>query len=188
MADEVSQDLIYGALQVADAARQANVPYALIGGLAAGYRTRSRFTRDLDFLLQVPQLTLPSLLEDLSHREFKFDLVATIREWTQHHMTVLSFRGARVDWVKPVIPLYRHVLDRATDETWLGRPIRIASAEGLILTKLLANRTQDWVDIENLVAVHRDRLDANWIQTEWQALESLDEPRMVRFLELVGRE
>jgi hypothetical protein len=82
MADEVSQDLIDGALQLADAARQANIVYALIGGLAAGYRTRSRFTRDLDFLLHVPRLTLPSILEELSRREFKFDQMTTIREWT----------------------------------------------------------------------------------------------------------
>jgi hypothetical protein len=81
-------------------------------------------------------------------------------------------------------PVSARVLEKATDESWLGRPFRIASPEGLILTKLLANRTQDWVDIENLVATHRDRLDLDWIRAEWQALESLDEPRMVRLLEL----
>lgn len=55
-------------------------------------------------------------------------------------MTTLSFRGVRIDWLKPVIPLYQHVLDRATDEDWLGHPVRVASAEGLILIKMLAYR------------------------------------------------
>ena len=102
-------------------------------------------------------------------------------------MTTLSFRGIRIDWLKPVIPLYQHVLDRATEETWLGHPICVASAEGLILLKLLAYRTQDQLDIENLVAAHRDTLDLDWIKSEWATVAATDDPRMVRLVELVGR-
>jgi hypothetical protein len=68
MPDRLSQDLVDGALALADAARQANVRYALIGGLATGYRTRARFTRDMDFLLHVPQLALPAFLDELAPR------------------------------------------------------------------------------------------------------------------------
>jgi Nucleotidyl transferase AbiEii toxin, Type IV TA system len=182
-------DLIAGSLQLAEALQQAGVRYALIGGLAAGYRTHPRFTRDIDFLLQVPQLTLPSLLEELSRRGFNLDPTVTIREWTREHMTTLSYRGIRVDWLKPVIPIYQHVLDRATEETWLNRPIRVASAEGLILIKLLAYRTQDRLDIENLVAAHRDTLDLAWIRSEWETVAAADDPRMVWLVGLlVGRE
>ena len=133
----------------------------------------------------MPQLVLPSLLEDLKRRGFEFDTLATIREWTEHHMVVLSYHGIRIDWLKSVLPAYVHILDRATEETWLNQPIRIASAEGLILMKLLAYRTQDQVDIENLVAANRDSLDLDWIRTEWQTVASLDDPRMRRLMELV---
>ena len=51
--------------------------------------------------------------------------------------------------------------------------IRIASVEGLILLKLVAYRTQDQVDIENLVAANSDKLDLDWIKAEWQNLASL---------------
>jgi hypothetical protein len=85
-----------------------------------------------------------------------------------------------------VIPAYQHVLERATEENWLAQPIRVASAEGLILLKLLAFRTQDQLDIENLVAAHRDQLDLAWIQSEWQAIASLDDPRMRRLMEIVA--
>lgn len=74
-------------------------------------------------------------------------------------MTTLSFRGVRIDWLKPVIPMYQHILDRATEETRLGRTVRVAPVEGLILTKLLAYRAQDRADIESLVAIHRETLD-----------------------------
>jgi hypothetical protein len=180
------EDLHQGLTEAAAALSKYRVPYALIGGMATSYRSQPRFTKDLDFLLNVPQLVLPPLLEDLQHRGFEFDLLATIREWTLHHMVVLSFHGIRIDWLKPVIPAYVHILDRATEETWRDIPIRIASAEGLILLKLLAFRTQDQVDIENLVAAHRDTLDLDLIRAEWQTVTSLDDPRMRRLLEWVS--
>jgi hypothetical protein len=132
------------------------VSYALIGGMAASYRSQPRFTKDIDFLVQVPQAVLPRLLEDLLRRGFEFDTVATIGEWTQHHMVTLSYHGIRIDWLKPLIPAYLHILQLATEETWLDQPIRIASVEGLILLKLVAYRTQDQVDIENLVAANAE--------------------------------
>ena len=98
----------------------------------------------------------------------------------------LLYHGIRLDWLKPLIPAYLHILQSATEEAWFDRPIRIASAEGLILLKLLAFRTQDQVDIENLVAANSDKLDLDWIRAEWQNLAALDDPRMRRLLELVS--
>jgi hypothetical protein len=163
------------------------VNYALIGGMAAGYRSQPRFTKDLDFLLQIPQISLPGLLETLVKEGYQIDLIPTIREWLDHHMVVLSYRGFRVDWLKAVIPAYQHILDRATEELWLGQRVRVASAEGLILMKLLAARTQDWLDIENLVAAQRSRLDMDWIRNEWRLLAGDDDPRMTRLLDLAKR-
>jgi hypothetical protein len=162
------------------------VSYALIGGLAASFRSQPRFTKDIDFLVQVPQVVLPRLLEDLQGRGFDLEGLAVIAEWTQHHMVTLYYHGIRIDWLKPLIPAYLHILQRATEEAWLDRPIRIASAEGLILLKLLAYRTQDQVDIENLVAANSDKLDLDWITAEWQNLAGLDDPRMRRLLDLVS--
>jgi hypothetical protein len=160
------------------------VNYALVGGLAISHRSQPRFTKDVDFLLTIPQLKLPPLLEDFHKSGFQFELAETIREWTQHGMTVLNYRGIRIDWLKPVLPIYQHVLDRAQEELWLDHPVRVASAEGLVLLKLLAYRLQDQIDIENLVAAHKGSLDLDWIRAEWQALAPLDDPRMQRLLSL----
>lgn len=190
MGDEtihVSPDLYQGTLELAAAMNAARVRYALIGGLAAGFLSGPRATRDIDFVLQVPKVTLPSLLADLAKRGFGFDEVQTIREWTQHQMTVLSYRGIRVDWIGPVLPVYDHVLARATAEKWAGQPIWVASPEGLIVLKLLSYRTQDLLDVENLVAAYGDRLDLNWIRAEWQALEGLDDPRMRKLDDLLAK-
>lgn len=190
MADDppiIAQEMLDGLAAAADVLAARHIQYAVIGGMAAGLRSQPRTTKDLDFLLHIPQLQLPGLLDDLAARGFDCDPATTIREWTRDHMTTLSFHGVRIDWLKPVIPLYQHVLDRATEEDWLGHPVRVASAEGLILIKMLAYRPQDVVDIENLVAAHRDTLDLDWIKAEWAAVASLDDPRMVRLRELVVR-
>lgn len=179
--------LLNVALTVTGLLNQHQVQYALIGGLAASYRSHPRATRDIDLLLHIPQVTLPGLLEALQKRGFELDVPGIIQEWERHHMVALSCQGIRVDWLKPILPAYQHILDRATEETWLGQRVRVASSEGLILMKLLAGRTQDWLDIENLVAAASGNLDLPWIRREWQALADPDDPRMTRLCELVER-
>ncbi len=46
------------------------------------------------------------------------DPAETIREWTQNHLTQLDYHGMRIDWLKPVVPLYNHVIDRSKIESW----------------------------------------------------------------------
>ncbi len=175
------QDLIDALTKSAEVLTSKGIRYAVIGGLATGFRGPPRFTKDVDLLLDVPQVKLPSVLTDLAARGFAFDEIATIREWNQHHMAVLMYRGIPVDWLKPLLPIYRHVLDRATPDVRHGQPIQVASAEGLILLKLMAYRPQDLLDIDNLVSTHRGKLDLDWIRGEWQSVAALDDPRMLRF-------
>lgn len=181
------QHLLTALLELTQALERRGLRYALIGGIAAGYRSRPRFTQDLDFLLEVPQLVLPALLDDLHERGFTFNTETAIREWARDHMTVLSFHGVRIDWLKPLLPLYQHVIDQARPEQWLGSAVRIASTEGLILTKLLAFRTQDQVDIENLLAANRGQLDLDLIRREWQTVAAPDDLRLRRFEDMVAR-
>src|SRR5262245_24014192 len=181
------EHLLNGLLELVQAFDRLHLRYALIGGLATGYRSRPRYTRDLDFLLEVPQLALPGLLDDLEARGFAVDKLATIRAWTQDHLTAFSFHGVRIDWMKPVLPLFRHIIDNARPENWLGSSIRIASPEGLILTKLIAFRGQDQLDIDNLLAANRGQLDLDFISREWQTVAELDDPRMAWFKERVAQ-
>lgn len=158
---------------------RAGIAYALIGGLATGFRARPRYTKDIDLLVDVPQVALPALLDRLHDRGFTFDARQVIEEFTRHHMAVVWRDGVRVDMLKPVLPAYRHVLERAVIEPGPATPIRVATAEGLILLKLLAFRLQDQTDIEALVAANRDTLDLDWIRHEWESVFTADDPRML---------
>ena len=84
-----------------------------------------------------------------------------------------------------MIPLYKHVIDTARPEPVPGGSLRVASAEGLILCKLVAFRTQDQADIEQLLATNRGQLDLDWIRLEWQTVGEADDPWMNRFEEML---
>ena len=185
--ENLPQNLLIALQRLVQALEQHQLRYALIGAVASGYRSRPRATQDLDFLLEVPQISLPGLLEELQASGFSFDMLTAIRQWTQEHFAVVSFRGIRVDWLKPVLPCYQHVLNGARPELWHGTTIRIASPEGLILLKLLAFRSRDLLDIENLLAANRGQIDLDYIRREWESLADENDPRMLRFKDLVDK-
>ena len=130
------------------------VRHALIGGLAVGVRGRPRATKDADFILQVPALAFPGLLEELAADGFDLDVLDTVRRWSADRFVTFARGRLRVDWMQPVLPVYVRVLADARPQPWLDGTLWVATAEGLILTKLLAFRPQDQVDIETLLTVN----------------------------------
>jgi hypothetical protein len=166
--DMLPEDSIRAVESLTRAFEARSVRYALIGGLAYVLRSRPRFTKDVDFLLEVPQLVLPGLLEDLVKRGCALDPAVVIREFVQEHITSFPFGGVRIDWLKPVLPLYVRTLKDAAPLPWTeGHTVRVATAEGLILTKMVAFRPQDQVDIETLLTANRDEIDIELIRQEW---------------------
>ena len=143
------------------------IRHAMIGGLAVGVRSRPRATKDADFIVQVPALAFPGLLEELADDGFAIDVLDTIRRWSADRLVVF-FRGeARIDWMQPILPLYTRVLDTAMPSPWLDTKLNVATAEGLIITKMVAFRAQDQADIVGLLAANRDEIDLDFILTEW---------------------
>jgi hypothetical protein len=182
-AGPLSHELIRAVELLSSAFAVRSIRHALIGGLATSLRGRPRFTRDVDFLLDVPQLALPGLLDDLLERGFSLDRAVVITQYVREHITAFSFGAVRIDWLKPVLPLYARALADAQPMDWsAGHPLRVATAEGLILTKLVAFRLQDQMDIETLLTANRDTIDTGMIQAEWSFF-SASEPERTAWLE-----
>jgi predicted nucleotidyltransferase len=141
--------------------------YALIGGLAAAQHGVIRATQDVDFLLTVPTVRLPEVLDKLKQAGCDIDTSKVIREWGAEHMTQFRCHDVPIDWLKPVIPLFQQVLDRATRRDVLGHQIHIVDAEGIILMKMVAFRPEDRRDVEALATVSAQ---VNWNYIEEQLL------------------
>jgi hypothetical protein len=88
------------------------------------------------------------------------------------------FGRVRIDWLKPVLPLYSRTLADATPMEWtVGHTVRVATAEGLILTKMVAFRPQDQIDIETLLTANRDTIDVELIRQEWAPFAEVEVER-----------
>ena len=181
--DLLSDELVQAVDSLAEAFAARSIRHALIGGLATMMRGRPRFTQDVDFLLDVTQIALPGLLDDLIERGFTLDPAVVIKEYVQHHITSFTFGEVRIDWLKPVLPFYGRALADAQPLEWSeGHSLRVATAEGLILTKMVAFRPQDQVDIETLLTANRDRIDIDLIREEWSPFAAT-EPERTAWLE-----
>ena len=177
--DEVLPDEALRAVEsMVDAFNARSVRYALIGGLAVVLRGRLRFTQDVDFLLEVPQIILPGLLDDLVERGFELDPATVIKQFVREHVASFPFQGVRIDWLKPVLPFYSRALANASLVEWTnGHMVRVATPEGLVLTKMVAFRPQDQVDIETLVTANRDTIDVKYIRDEWSPFAATEAER-----------
>jgi hypothetical protein len=155
-----------------------SIQYALIGGLAFVLQGRPRFTQDADFLIDVPQVVLPGLLDDLAQLGFALDPSLVIQQYVREYMTSFPFGRVRIGWLKPVLPLYSRTLADAGPLAWTeGHKVRVATAEGLILTKMVAFRPQDQIDIETLLTANRDTIDVQLIREEWSPFTASEEER-----------
>jgi hypothetical protein len=111
-----------------------------------------------------------------------------IGEFVREHITAFRYGSVRIDWIKPVLPLYARALADASMLTWTdGHPLRVASAEGLILTKIVSFRPQDQADIETLLIANRDALDVDLIRREWSAVARGEEARTAWLEDAIAR-
>ena len=114
----------------------------------------------------MPALAFPGLLEDLVAEGFDIDVLETIRRWSTDRMAVFYRGKVRIDWLQPVLPLYAYVLDSAELKPWLDSQLKVATPEGLILTKMLAFPPRI-TDIAAVLAANRDSINVDLIRKEW---------------------
>jgi len=171
--------------QLARVLNDRNTDYALIGGLGVSVRGPVRATRDIDMLVNVPQIELPRVLEAVGEQGFRVDLYRAIRTWNEDHLLEFAFGSVRVDWIKSVLPVFGRVLERARREDLLGAKIRVADAEGLLLMKLISFRPRDQEDIRGILAANPGSLELDWVRKEWAELTTDDDPRTGQFEDFV---
>ncbi len=183
-----SEDLVLAVDSLAEAFAARSVRHALIGGLAISMRGRPRLTQDIDFLVDVSQIALPGLLDDLVERGFSLDTMLVIKEYIRENITAFKFGPVRVDWLKPVLPFYSRALADANPLEWSeGHSIRVATAEGLTLTKMVAFRPQDQMDIETLLTANRDTIDVQLIREEWSPFAAIEVERTAWLEAVIAR-
>ena len=124
------------------------VDWALIGGLAVGFRARPRGTQDIDVLIAGDREI--DLIVGRLQPTFK-----QIRPHTLEHKPT----GVEIELITPELvnmdpKLFQTVLDCTTLEDMKGQQIPVATAESLIALKLGRGNRRDLGDIEDIIRQH----------------------------------
>lgn len=157
------QDLIKGAREVQDALETTGLPFCFIGGLAVLHWGEPRLTRDLDL----------TVLADWGQEEKVVDTLLAVlqprmeeaRAFALENRVLLlkSSGGIPIDLALGALPFEESATTRARDVNFVKIPLRICTAEDLVVMKAFANRPRDWSDIQGIVIRQTGKLDTTYI-------------------------
>ncbi|MFN8544938.1 MAG: hypothetical protein U0807_12160 [Candidatus Binatia bacterium] len=171
-------DAFDAALRVADALDRAGVPYALGGALAYGQYGIPRATNDVDVNVFVTPPELGPTVTALQTLGIALDIVTAQQAAEREGLFVTRFGDFRLDVFTPSIDFSWEALRTRVRHHLEGRDVWFLSAEALAVFKLLFFRGKDVVDLERLVAVSGDSLDAGYVRTQLVRMMGPDDPRV----------
>jgi hypothetical protein len=164
----------------------SGLAYFLTGSMASNYWGIPRTTHDLDFVVQLRAEDVPTVV-----RAFSGDLFiqeASVRSALNppHQFNALDQRSAlKVDfWVLTDDPYEQQMFARRQSVTLLGTPAWLASAEDVLLHKLLWNRItpsdRQLQDAAGVWAVQEQQLDIDYLVRQARELQVQDVFEQIR--------
>jgi hypothetical protein len=154
---------------------QAAVTYYLTGSMASNYWGIPRTTHDLDFVIQLPPSAVPGILQAFCGDYYLDEAAVRAAFRPPHQFNALDTRSAlKVDfWRSKREPFDREMLRRRVSVTLFGEAAWIATAEDVILHKLVWNQItpsdRQRSDAAGIVSVQASALDKHYLR-QW-ALE-----------------
>lgn len=147
-----------------------DAPYAVMGGWAVRLYGLPRPTYDVDFTIALPREKLPALYE--SAREAGFSVPDHFASgWVDQvaGMPLVKFRfhvegrSIDVDVFLAESEFQQSVLARRREHRVAGKRAWFVSPEDLVLLKLIASRTRDLADVEDILLANPE-LDNAYMQ------------------------
>jgi hypothetical protein len=146
---------------------QHQISYALIGGIAASLRGEARATADVDLVIAADVDRTLQLLQALEKSSLT-PLFSGVEEVVRRAF-ILPLRhrrtGVKVDLALGMSGFEQQLISRAQTVAIGSHLVRLATAEDLIVMKLLAGRPRDQQDVEGIVLVHGTELDWDYCMT-----------------------
>ncbi|MBI4612223.1 MAG: hypothetical protein HY720_01300 [Planctomycetes bacterium] len=147
----------FGALEA------ARVEYFAYGGVAVALWADPRETQDVDVVVSIGDQDCSSILDTM--RASNFDHSTTDASlFPIDGFIRLSHRGRHADLALGRTPFDRCAFERRGRATLLGREIWVASAEDLLLYKLVAYRFKDLADARAVVVRQGGKLDLEYLR------------------------
>jgi hypothetical protein len=160
---------------LADCLRRLNrsgVTYYLTGSMASNYWGIPRTTHDLDFVIQLPASAVAKIVSAFTPDFYIEEAAVRAAYQPPHQFNAIDTRSAlKVDfWLPKPEPFDREMLRRRVHVTLFGEPAWVATAEDVILHKLVWNRIspsdRQLGDAAGVMAVQAEALDKNYLK-QW---------------------
>lgn len=180
-------DPLEAGLGLARAFEAAGISYALGGALAYGIWGIPRATLDVDINIFVDDDELAKVADVLTSLGIAADSERLQLESQAKGLCVVRYGPYRVDLFTPSIPFSREAERTRRQVDIEGQQAYFLSAEALAVFKLLFFRPKDLVDLERLVEVQGEALDAAYVRRELAAMMGEDDTRVRRWDELTAR-
>jgi predicted nucleotidyltransferase len=157
----VNEPLRITLADVASFLQAEGIAYALIGGLAVSVRGQPRMTADVDLVIAADIERALALVASLPQSRFR-PLFQDVEEVvTRAFLLPLRHRSTnvKVDVAVGLSGFEQQAVARAEPIELAGSQVKVATAEDLLIMKLLAGRPQDEQDIRGLLVAQANRLD-----------------------------
>ena len=122
--------------------KRINIGYYLTGSMASNYWGIPRTTHDVDFVLQMPPSAVPEIVREFTGDFYIEEAAVRAAYRPPHQFNAIDTRSAlKVDfWLSETSPFAQEMLRRRVSVTLFGEPAWIATAEDVILHKLIWNQ------------------------------------------------
>ncbi len=160
-------------LEVAVVLDALKVPYMMVGGLANAVWGEPRATIDVDVTVWVDESALSGFIARLSET-FRILVEHPLDFARQTRVVPLESReGVRVDVILGLLPFEREALERAVTVQIAGSPVRVVTAEDLIIMKIASTRPRDLDDARGVARRRRAELDLAYLEPRIAELAAL---------------
>ena len=156
--------------------RDSGWSQTVIGGLAVQRWGEPRQTRDVDVTLMAGTGREATIVDGLLARFTA--RIPHARQFALEHRVVLVESSAHVpiDIALGALPFEERMIARSSDFDF-GTPaiVRTCAAEDLVVLKAVANRPQDWLDVEGVIVRQGPALQRQQVLSELEPLLELQE-------------
>ena len=151
---------------------RADIPYAIVGGLALGVWGQPRSTYDVDLVVATKSTQIDQLCDALTDQP-EFLLDPSVCPMPRTTLVRVHHPDNRQDPVELTLidvlvfgnEFAESVVQRRILMDYEGRELFFCSPEDLVLLKLIASRPQDLLDVGAVLKRRGDRLDVDYIDT-----------------------
>jgi hypothetical protein len=165
--------------------KDQRVSYAIIGGAAIGFLAQPRATQDIDAVTWFDLAETAGFVKSGARFGFFPRISDPIEFALKSRVLLLQHNQTKIDVDISIgaLPFEREMIERAIEFTTPELTVQIATPEDLIISKAVAHRKRDLLDIDNLVSVYPN-LDLARIR-HWvgQFAAVLESPELVSDLE-----